>query len=458
MLSKHKNIVIWQGLNYAYAIMAVAELVLHRLLPKDPRYEDRTKPSSTPDFTNFELALATLSEDELLKDQPTPHIMKVVTRTIRPHDLRDYSFALWDQRLTLMYLIEERVNHLSKTLVEKSEEMVEVAQELLVDVLTQPVVYSPEKYFGDEPKEIGYGETNEAIYLREIGRVPLLTANEETTLAKQLEVGIASQQIIDSNPNLSADEKERLKDLSQRGEAARKHLTEANLRLVVFVARKYMDRGMSLLDLVQEGNIGLMRAIEKYDWRRGKLSTYAYWWIYQQVTKAIADQARTIRIPVHLFETIGKIGWATQQLQQLHGREPTDEELAKEVDMDPKRIREILSAIRQPRSLESFVGPNQDTTLGELIEDPDSINPEDEATKHLRDEDIKNALRSALNGREYQVLTMRVGLILGRPFTLQEIGDELGISRERVRQIEGVALGKLRGKPKLRLILREYLG
>jgi RNA polymerase primary sigma factor len=266
------------------------------------------------------------------------------------------------------------------------------------------------------------------MYLKEIGRIPLLTAEEEIDLAQRIERG---------------------------DERARKKLTESNLRLVVSIAKKYVGRGLSFLDLIQEGNIGLARAVEKYDWRRGfKFSTYATWWIRQAITRAIADQARTIRVPVHMVETINKMVRTKRQLTQKLGREPTPEEVAKELETTPDRIREIEQIAQDTSSLEAPVGDDGDSFLGDFISDQ-GPSPYDVASKELLKESIEGALKN-LSPREAKVLEMRFGLS-GQPArTLEEVGKEFGVTRERIRQIEAKAIRKLRN-PLKRRSLEAYL-
>lgn len=279
---------------------------------------------------------------------------------------------------------------------------------------------------------IGSGVTTDPVrmYLKEIGRIPLLTAEEEVDLAQRIE-----------------------KD----DERARKKLTESNLRLVVSIAKKYVGRGMSFLDLIQEGNIGLSRAVEKYDWRKGyKFSTYATWWIRQAITRAIADQARTIRIPVHMVETINKLIRTSRQLMQTLGREPTIEEIGKAMeDMPPARVREILKIAQDTTSLEAPVGDEEDSMLGDFIADKRQPSPYDVASKELLKDNIEEVLKT-LSEREAKVLVMRFGLDGDSAKTLEEVGREFGVTRERIRQIEAKALRKLK-HPTRRMKLKDYL-
>jgi RNA polymerase primary sigma factor len=267
------------------------------------------------------------------------------------------------------------------------------------------------------------------MYLKEIGRISLLTAEEEIDLAQKIEKG--------SLP-------------------ARKKLTQSNLRLVVSIAKKYIGRGMSFLDLIQEGNQGLMRAVEKYDWRRGyKFSTYATWWIRQAITRAIADQARTIRIPVHMVETINKLIRTSRKLMQKLGREPTPKEIGNEMDMSPEKVREIFKIAQDITSLEKPVGDDKDSLLGDFIKDTSTPTPYDTASKQFLKENIEEVLGS-LSDREAKVLKMRFGLAGYKPMTLEEVGKEFGVTRERIRQIEAKALRKLK-HPSRRKKLQDYL-
>ena len=267
------------------------------------------------------------------------------------------------------------------------------------------------------------------MYLKEIGRIPLLDFDQEVDLAKRIENG---------------------------DQVAKQKLTNSNLRLVVSIAKKYIGRGLSFLDLIQEGNQGLIRAVEKYDWRKGyKFSTYATWWIRQAITRAIADQARTIRIPVHMIETINRFVKISRQLMQDLGREPTPEEVAKEMDIDIDKARQIIKVSQEPTSLEMRVGDDEDSQLGDFIEDENSPSPYEEASRKLLKEHMDEVLGS-LSDREKKVLILRFGLQDGRQRTLEEVGREFSVTRERIRQIEAKALRKLRHPTRAKK-LRDYL-
>ena len=267
------------------------------------------------------------------------------------------------------------------------------------------------------------------MYLKEIGRVPLLSAEEEITLAKTIERG--------NSPDATEEE-------IKAGSIAKKKLTDANLRLVVSIAKRYVGRGMLFLDLIQEGNLGLLKAVDKFDYSKGyKFSTYATWWIRQAITRAIADQARTIRIPVHMVETINKLIRISRQLLQDKGREPLPEEIAEKMDISVERVREIMKIAQEPVSLETPIGEEEDSHLGDFIEDQEAVAPDDAASFILLEEQIEDVF-SCLTDRERKVLYLRFGLKDGRPRTLEEVGQHFNVTRERIRQIEGKALSKLR--------------
>jgi RNA polymerase primary sigma factor len=294
------------------------------------------------------------------------------------------------------------------------------------------------------------------MYLKEIGKVPLLTGPQEVSLAKRIEAGLDAVDRVEQAADLSDAQRASLRAVARDGELAKRQLTEANLRLVVSIAKRYVGRGMALLDLIQEGNLGLIRAVEKFDYTKGfKFSTYATWWIRQAITRAIADQARTIRIPVHMVETMNKVMRIQRQLLQELGREPTVDEIAEKVELTPDRVREIQRLGQEPVSLETPVGDDDDSFLGDFVEDPNATAPATAAARALLTEAIEEALEE-LNDRERQVVRLRFGLDDGQVRTLEEVGREFGVTRERIRQIESKTLAKLR-HPTRSQRLRDYL-
>ena len=304
--------------------------------------------------------------------------------------------------------------------------------------------------------------TNDPVrmYLKEIGKVPLLTAEQEVILAKAIDEGEAATAEIDkatdNGRKLTAARLRELQRIERHGQLAKKKLIEANLRLVVSIAKRYVGRGMLFLDLIQEGNLGLIRAVEKFDYNKGfKFSTYATWWIRQAITRAIADQARTIRIPVHMVETINKLIRIQRQLLQDLGREPTPEEIGREMEFSPEKVREILKVSQEPVSLETPIGEEEDSHLGDFIEDSDAVVPVDAASFILLQEQLDSVLHT-LSEREKKVIQLRFGLTDGHPRTLEEVGREFGVTRERIRQIESKTLSKLR-HPSRSQKLRDYL-
>ena len=294
------------------------------------------------------------------------------------------------------------------------------------------------------------------MYLKEIGRVPLLSAAEEVDLAKRVEAGLFASEKLTTARDLPVGLERELEQVERDGQFAKKRLIEANLRLVVSIAKRYVGRGMLFLDLIQEGNLGLIRAVEKFDYTKGyKFSTYATWWIRQAITRAIADQARTIRIPVHMVETINKLLRVQRQMLQDLGREPTPEELGVELEMSPERVREIQKLAQEPVSLETPIGEEEDSNLGDFIEDSDAIVPIDAASFILLQEQL-DAILHTLSEREKKVIQLRFGLTDGHARTLEEVGREFGVTRERIRQIESKTLSKLR-HPSRSQRLRDYL-
>jgi len=295
-----------------------------------------------------------------------------------------------------------------------------------------------------------------SLYLKEIGRIPLLTAEQEVSLAKRMEAGRLSKKRLSNERNLSYDERVDLSAIVRDGKSAQEHLIKANSRLVVSVAKKYVGRGVPFLDLIQEGNIGLIRAVNKFDYRRGyKFSTYATWWIRQAVTRAIADQGRTIRVPVHMYEQINRLARVSRQLVQELGRDPTVEEIAGELGVSPKKVERTIKVSQRPLSLEMPVGEEDDSFLGDFIEDNDAPSPTDQASQQLLRDQIDDIFVS-LTPREVRILQLRFGLVDGYSYTLEEVGKKFGVTRERIRQIEAQALGRLRHPSRSRK-LRDFL-
>ncbi len=310
-----------------------------------------------------------------------------------------------------------------------------------------------------EPAEIAAAPTSDPVrlYLREIGRVPLLTAADEVDLSKAIEAGLFAAEKISTQSDLPEALVRDLQAVQVAGVLAKRRLVEANLRLVVSIAKRYVGRGMAFLDLIQEGNLGLIRAVEKFDYTKGfKFSTYATWWIRQAITRAIADQARTIRIPVHMVETINKVVRLQRQLLQDLGREPTPEELGAALDLPPEKVVEIQKLAQEPVSLDTPVGEADDSHFGDFIEDADAVVPSEAAAFLMLKEQLEVVLHD-LSEREKQVIVLRFGLADGRPRTLEEVGQEFGVTRERIRQIESKTLLKLR-HPSRAAKLRDYLG
>ncbi len=313
----------------------------------------------------------------------------------------------------------------------------------------------------DEPEQqvLVAGATADPVkdYLKQIGKVPLLNAEQEVELAKRIEAGLfAEEQLGDEDVKLKEKVRDEYEWIAEDGRRAKYHLLEANLRLVVSLAKRYTGRGMLFLDLIQEGNLGLIRAVEKFDYTKGfKFSTYATWWIRQAITRAMADQARTIRIPVHMVEVINKLARVQRQMLQDLGREPTPEELAKELDMTPEKVIEVQKYGREPISLHTPLGEDGDSEFGDLIEDSEAIVPAEAVSFTLLQEQL-HAVLDTLSEREAGVVSMRFGLTDGQPKTLDEIGKVYGVTRERIRQIESKTMSKLR-HPSRSQVLRDYL-
>ena len=336
--------------------------------------------------------------------------------------------------------------------------VVRVLAEEGIDVLETPVEEEPDTRLPDlESDSARRAGTSDLvrIYLREIGRVPLLTAEDEVELAKAIEAGLYAEEKLNGGFPLLSEERADMEWLAADGVRGKQRLIEANLRLVVSIAKRYIGRGLVFLDLIQEGNLGLIRAVEKFDYTRGyKFSTYATWWIRQAITRAIADQARTIRVPVHMVETINKLARVQRQLHQELGREALPEEIAAEMGIEPERVAEIQRIAQEPVSLQSPIG-EEESDLGDFIEDADAVVPIEAAAFIMLQDQLERVL-CELSDREQRIIQLRFGLSDGHPRTLEEVGREFGVTRERIRQIESKTLAKLR-HPSRALLLREYL-
>jgi len=361
-------------------------------------------------------------------------------------------------------------------LLPEAEESLEQLEEIFVSLQEAGVEVYDDKVDADAKGEAQASKANElgkddaesydlsgissddtvGLYLKEMSRVPLLTTEEEIRLAKALEAGRIAQEDL-KNDGTDPVRREKLERQVRNGLAAREHLIKANTRLVVSIAKKYMGRGVPFLDLIQEGNLGLMKAVEKFDYNRGyRFSTYATWWIRQTITRAIADQGRTIRVPVHMSDRIRKLYNTARELEQEQGRRPTPEEIAAELDIEPSKVQWMLRVSWRPLSLERPVGEDEDSELGNFIEDEASPTPTQSAHQDLLGEKVEEML-AMLSPREARILRLRFGLLNGRSYTLEEVGRKFGLTRERIRQIEGKALRRLRHPCRSRQ-LRDYLG
>jgi len=336
-------------------------------------------------------------------------------------------------------ITDEAVDEIKEEIEEETKKARAKSIEGALDLSVQPVTNDPVR-----------------MYLKEIGKVSLLTAAQEVSLAKRIEAGENASARLVSDEKLKEADVKSMHAIEEDGLDAKKKLVEANLRLVVSIAKRYVGRGMLFLDLIQEGNLGLIRAVEKFDYVKGyKFSTYATWWIRQAITRAIADQARTIRIPVHMVETINKLVRVQRQLLQDLGREPLPDEIANEMELSTEKVREILKVSQEPVSLETPIGEEEDSHLGDFIEDSGAVVPVDAAAFKLLQEQLEEVLDD-LNTREKRVIQLRFGLLDGQPRTLEEVGRVFGVTRERIRQIESKTLSKLR-HPSRSGRLRDYI-
>jgi RNA polymerase primary sigma factor len=367
---------------------------------------------------------------------------------------RSQGYLLTDDLLALFPNAEDQIEHLDQLYSSLVTEGIEVLEHAPAHPESDRRHVQEERLEqAEQPSGVG---DSVRLYLQQIGETDLLTMQGEVDLSKRIELGKFAQQQIDEEPDLPIAERRSLLALIEDGERARAHLIQANLRLVVSVAKRYVGRGMSFLDLIQEGNIGLMKATDKFDYKRGfKFSTYATWWIRQAITRSISDQSRTIRLPVHVGETINRVRKTSHRLQQIYEREPTAEEVGRAMDMTDEKVRQVLDVSRHPISLEAPVGQDGEAFLGDFIEDSALPQPVELASHQLLKMQIAEAL-DKLSERERRIIVLRFGLEDGKFRTLEEVGREFGITRERIRQIEAKALRKLR-HPSYSRQLRGYL-
>jgi RNA polymerase primary sigma factor len=401
-----------------------------------------------------EMPVEKIAEDTLISEEESSAIEQLLELG------RERGFVTIDDILRFFPEAEGDIDQLERayaallsagvTYLDDVSQVHDLVQEKIVEEEAVKEKAKRDSYFSDIDADDSVG-----LYLKEVGRVPLLTAEEEVALAKRIERGRMAREELAEMP-VSEKRRMMLRVAIEDGWAAREHLITANSRLVISVAKKYMGRGVPFLDLIQEGNIGLIRAAKKFDYRRGhKFSTYATWWIRQAITRAIADQGRTIRVPVHMGDQINKLLRISHMLTQQLGRNPTTEELARELSVTPKKVENMIQVARRPISLELPTDEEQDSVLGDFIKDEDSPAPADMVTKDLLREDLQEVL-NGLPPREVRILQLRYGLLNGQTYTLEEVGRKMGVTRERVRQIEAQALNRLR-QPNHRRKLVDYL-
>jgi len=403
--------------------------------------------------------MLTEDQDEMFNEEPEAKSESSILEELM-HKALSRGYLLTDDLLSAFPEVEDTMGQLEEIFIQLVNQGIEVYN----DVSEAEEERRLKEHPADDPSTalpdpfdlsgIAADDTI-SLYLKEMARVPLLAPAEEILLAKNLERGRKAQRKLVKN-QYNEETERKLRRYVREGNRSRDHLIKANTRLVVSIAKKYMGQGVPFSDLIQEGNLGLMKAVEKFDYRRGyKFSTYATWWIRQAITRALADQGRTIRVPVHMSDRIRKLHQVSRQLEQVWGRKPTPEELAEHMELEPAKVRWMLRVSRHPVSLERPVGEEEDSELGNFIEDEDAPTPPDAAYHRLLQEKLEDVL-STLTPREARILRLRFGLQNGRSYTLEEVGKKFGLTRERIRQIEGQALRKLR-HPRRSRQLRDYL-